>query len=161
MNEITTENFNSEVEQQEMLATRWQRLGASMIDALCILPVTIPVMYFTGGFEGISEGLEPSAIYTFIVGLLGLLVFTTLNYKLLISNGQTIGKKVIGIKIVDLDGELPLAKSHIVKRYAFFYLPSYIPVIGQFISTINILFVFSKSKRCLHDRIAGTRVVKS
>lgn len=35
----------------------------------------------------------------------------------------------------------------------------YIPVIGQYISILNYLFVFRKNRRCLHDLIAGTQVI--
>lgn len=141
------------------LASRWSRLWASMIDGLIISVITLPVMYFTGGFEGISEGIQPSVGYSLLLGLLGLFVFFVVNGKLLIKNGQTIGKKIVGIKIVDLDGNIPLVKQHLIKRYAVYFIPGQIPVVGQFFSLINILFIFGKQKRCVHDLVAGTRVV--
>jgi hypothetical protein len=36
----------------------------------------------------------------------------------------------------------------------------YIPVAGPFLSLIDSGFIFSKQKRCAHDYVAGTMVVK-
>jgi len=141
------------------LATRWQRLSASMLDGLVMSIFMLPAMYLTGGFDQIINGIQPSIAYSITLGLLGALVFFLVNSKFLIATGQTLGKKYVGIKIVDLEGRLPTLRKHLILRYAFYLLPGQIPIIGQLISSINILFIFGKSKRCLHDRLAGTRVV--
>jgi uncharacterized RDD family membrane protein YckC len=94
------------------------------------------------------------------MGLLGFVVFFAINYKFLITSGQTVGKKVLEIKIVDLNGSVPLFQPQLLIRYAVYLLPGQIPVVGQFISIINILFIFGKEKRCIHDLIAKTKVVK-
>jgi uncharacterized RDD family membrane protein YckC len=39
-------------------------------------------------------------------------------------------------------------------------LPGQIPVVGQIFSFINILFIFTKEKRCIHDLVAKTKVVQ-
>jgi len=141
------------------LASRWKRLWASMLDGLIMSTVTMPVMYFTGGFDGISKGIEPSFEYSLMIAGLGIAVFIIINIKLLVNNGQTIGKKVLGIKIVDLEGNLPDLKKHLLKRYAVYFLPGQIPVGGQIFSMINILFIFGKEKRCIHDLVADTKVI--
>jgi len=140
------------------LASRWQRLGASLLDGLSIGLVTFPLMYFTGGFDGISSGVQPSIGYTLLMAVAALAVFFMLNARLLIRSGQTIGKKVMGIKIVNLDDNLPDIKSLFI-RYFTYFIPGQIPMVGQLFSVINILFIFGKPKRCLHDHFAATRVV--
>jgi len=132
-----------------------------MIDTLIISLITYPFMYFTGGFDGIADGIQPPFGYSLFVGVIGIIVFSLFNGKLLIQNGQTIGKKVLGIKIVDLNGDLPTIKKHLLPRYATYFLPAQVPVVGPYISAINILFIFGKQKRCIHDYIAGTKVVES
>jgi uncharacterized RDD family membrane protein YckC len=107
------------------------------------------------------EGVQRSIGYNLVIGLLGLGVFILINGKLLIANGQTIGKKLLGIRIVDLNGDLPELKKHLIKRYAVFFIPGQVPAIGQFFSIINILFIFGKQKRCVHDLAAGTKVVEA
>lgn len=141
------------------LASRWKRLWASMLDGLIMLAVILPTMYFTGGFDGMSKGVQPSFEYSLMITTLGIVAFIIININLLVNYGQTVGKKVLGIKIVDLDGNLPGMKKHLLKRYAMYFLPDQVPVVGQIFSMINILFIFGKQKRCIHDFVAGTKVV--
>ena len=150
--EITNENT--------LLASRWQRLWASLIDGLIIMVVTIPAMYFTGGFDLVEEGREPSLIYGLMIALIGVAFFVLINGKLLLSHGQTIGKQVLKIKIVDMEDNLP-TQNHFIKRYAMYFALGQIPVAGPFLSIINILIIFGKEKRCGHDYFAETKVVTS
>lgn len=143
------------------LADRMSRLWASMLDGLVIAAISLPVMYFTGGFEGITEGKSPSFTYNLLIGIWWLVAFLLINGKLLVNHGQTIGKKALGIKIVDMEGKLPSLKQHLIKRYAVYFLPGQIPIAGQLFSVVNILFIFGEQKRCLHDHIAGTKVVST
>ncbi len=143
------------------LATRWQRLWASLLDSFIMLIIALPVWYFTDGFDNAMNGVQPSVSYSLLMGLFGLFVFALVNGKLLVNNGQTIGKRTLGIKIVDIDGNLPTVMPHLIKRYAMFFIPGQIPVVGGVISVINVLFIFGKEKRCIHDLIGNTIVVKS
>ena len=34
-----------------------------------------------------------------------------------------------------------------------------VSLLGLLAGTVNILFIFGKQRRCLHDRLAGTKVV--
>jgi uncharacterized RDD family membrane protein YckC len=145
---------------EKPLASRWARLGASIIDSIIMMVIVLPVMYFTGGFEGVMEGRQPSAGYTLVMGILGLIVFFVINYRFLVSNGQTVGKKVLEIKIVDLDGNVPTFQPQLLIRYAVYMLPAQIPFVGQVLNLINILFIFTKEKRCIHDLVAKTKVVQ-
>lgn len=146
-------------ESSSELAPRGRRLLASIIDSLIVGVVTVPVMYLTGGFDGVSEGQQPSFLYALIIGFVSIAVFLAINFNLLKSSGQTVGKRALKIKIVTLDGELPEVGNHLLKRYAVFMLSGQIPFIGQYLSLINVLFIFGRERRCVHDHIAGTKVV--
>lgn len=143
------------------LATRWQRFLASMLDGVIIMAIIAPAMILTGGFDDVSSGGQPSLGYSMLMAAIGMAGFVLLNGKLLATSGQTIGKKALGIKIVDTNGNLPSVKQHLLKRYAVYFLPGQIPIAGGLFSTINILFIFGKQKRCIHDNIGDTMVVKS
>ena len=143
----------------DMLASRWERLGATMVDSLLITLGTLPTMYLTGGYDGITEGKQPSAEYNLFILATGLAFFALINFKLLRHNGQTIGKRLLGIRIVDLDGNLP-GLQQIFSRYAVYFLPGNIPGAGPVIYWINVLFIFREERRCLHDYAGGTRVVR-
>jgi len=142
------------------LATRWQRLWASIIDSITVMLVTLPIMYFTGIFDMMAEGRQPGLLYNLGIGLAGIAFFALINYKSLTTNGQTIGKKLLGIKIVDLDDSLPSEKSLLIRYVAYFGFGQ-IPIAGPLISIINILFIFGKEKRCGHDYLAKTKVIKA
>ncbi len=141
-------------------ASRWSRLWASLLDAVTIMAVTIPTMYFTGGFEDAAAGMEPSLTYTLLVSLVGIAVFAAINAKLLIDKGQTVGKKVLRIRIVNNDDGAKLSKMQILKRYATYFIPGQIPFVGSVFSLVNILFIFGEQRRCLHDFVANTKVVE-
>lgn len=118
-------------------------------------------MYFTGGFEDVASGIEPSLSHTILMGVASLAIFSLLNGKLLAGNGQTTGKKVLGIKIVDMNGNIPSVKEHLVVRYIAYFVPGWLPVVGSILPLVNVLFIFGKQRRCLHDYIAKTKVVVS
>lgn len=143
------------------LASRWARLFASIIDGIIISIVTIPVMYFSGFFEQLTAGQEPSFLYSIFIAFVGLIVFFAVNFQLLSNNGQTVGKKLLGIKAVNADGSHAEMKDLVLKRYTVYFLPGYIPLIGGIFSLVNILFIFGKRKRCIHDIAANTIVIKA
>ena len=63
------------------------------------------------------------------------------------------------IKIVDLQGDqVGISKLYFL-RYLFFSLVSQVPQVGGLIGLVDVLFIFGKERRCLHDLLAGTRVV--
>lgn len=161
---------NNSLNEQVKLASRWARLFASIIDSILVMIIMfisiVCILYFTEGIEVIKETIkEPSTFYTnfnYMIGLmilLDLFIFSLLNVKLLIKNGQTIGKKIFKIKIVDLDNILP-NKLSLSKRYTIYLFIQHIPIIGSILHIINLLFIFGKEKRCIHDRIANTKVIK-
>ena len=64
-------------------------------------------------------------------------------------------------RIVTLDGRLPSMVDLVFKREASFTFIAEIPVVGLYLLLIDILFIFSRQRRCIHDLIAGTRVIKA
>jgi uncharacterized RDD family membrane protein YckC len=143
----------------EYLATRWQRWWASLIDSLTIMVIIIPLAYLTGAFDMMEEGVQLSFIYNLGITIVSTAFFGAINYKSLISNGQTIGKKVLNIQIVDLEDNIPTPKNLLI-RYLGYFGFGQIPIVGGLVSLINILFIFGTEKRCGHDYIAGTKVVQ-
>jgi len=126
------------------LATRKQRLGAALTDGFL---VAIP--YVFGTVESVPEPVRVVAT----VASLALLVF---QIYLLSTTGQTLGKKIIGIKIVLKDTlENGGFVTNVLKRGLLNGLLCLVP--GYFL--VDSCFIFREDKRCLHDMIAGTCVV--
>jgi uncharacterized RDD family membrane protein YckC len=142
-----------------VLATRLSRLGAAILDGLIMTVIIAPLMIFTGYYSDISQGIQPSYLEQLGYSLVGIVAFMLINFSFLLNQGQTIGKKIVGIKIVGLNVE-KLNVAIIGKRYGFYFLVGQIPMVGGIISLVNILFIFGKEQRCLHDLVAETKVVK-
>lgn len=142
------------------LATLGQRFAASLLDSLIVygplilIAVFVPFPFLNGLVE--SEDFLSEAIFAGIAFLLFLIV----NLYLIRNHDQTIGKLALGIKVTDLNGGSPSTACQAGLRYSFYHLVTAIPVIGGLLSLINVLLIFDRSRRCLHDLIAGTRVVK-
>ncbi len=158
-----SELVDVEVEHQE-LASRWARLAASLVDSLVVFVLAMPVMYLFGAFD--SSSLDPGAgmaagmVESLVMGLAIIALFVLINYRFLTRDGQTIGKKALSIRIVDLQGNIPDLKNNLIPRYAVYMLPGQIPVFGQLFSIVNVCFIFRGDKRCIHDLVGKTRVIK-
>lgn len=144
-----------------VLAGRGQRFIAAMVDGVLSLVVMIPVMMMLGMFNYIEKGQEPPFVLTVVAASIGFAVFVALHYMLLVRNGQTIGKKLLSIRIADLEGNKPAIGTILFKRYLPISIMGLIPVIGQVLPLIDLLFIFRKDRRCVHDLIAGTQVVRA
>ncbi|HEX2868047.1 MAG TPA: RDD family protein [Ignavibacteriales bacterium] len=141
------------------LAGRWSRLAAAIIDGLILFFPNILAGRFFYGYDAYMKNLKNNS-FEFIVSILliGLIINLILNGYLLYKRGQTLGKVIMDIKIVDMNNKVPsLFNSFFVRSFLFSAL-YFIPV-GQLVITLDPLFIFSANKRCLHDRIAGTKVV--
>jgi uncharacterized RDD family membrane protein YckC len=152
---LTTEEDKNKV----VLANRWKRFWGGIIDGLISMAITFPVMHLTGYWERI-ENQTISVTDIVVLAVFGFFVFVFLHGYLLDKYGQTIGKKIVGTKIVSSESNaiLPLWKV-IVARYLPISIAAQIPIVGGFLSLIDSLFIFREDKRCVHDLIAGTKVI--
>lgn len=149
------------VEEPQGLATLGARFGGAIIDGLLSIAVVFPFMYVTGFFETAQAG-EASLAQTVGMGVFGFGVFLVLHGYLLSTAGQTIGKRLVGTRIVSVDDDKILPFWKVVSlRYLPVSVVSQIPLIGPLLSIIDILFIFRADRRCIHDLIAGSKVVKA
>ena len=141
------------------LASRWKRLFGSIIDSIIVGLVTLPLMYFTGAFQGIMQGKQPTLLYSLGVGFAGIIFFLLINFKFLKDSGQTLGKKALGTKIVNDQGETVTLGAILLKRYGFYFFIGLVPVIGGILNLVNAVTIFGSKKKCIHDMVGGTQVV--
>jgi uncharacterized RDD family membrane protein YckC len=149
------------------LAGRGTRLAAVILDGILgfILFTPAYVVNFTAIAQQ-SRG-NPLAGWVvlaksggwFYVGLLGALLVLTIDLILLSRNGQTIGKKLLGIKVVRVDGSPVSLFRVFFLRYVCNTFLTMIPLIGPIYSLVDCLMIFSESRRTVHDRIADTIVI--
>lgn len=138
------------------LASRWARLGAAIVDVLLLGVVATVLLLFSFALGGGS----------FLLMLVLILVleggYLSLQWGLLIMEGQTVGKKFFKIRIVKVDTGLNGGFTHnIILRGIVSSLFIAVPYVGPVYGVVNFLFIFRQDKRCIHDLIAGTHVVKA
>ena len=147
-------------EMTQVLASRWKRLGGALVDGLIGMVVTIPVMVSMGLFEQMMQGQGMSIGQQAFFFVFGLAVFLIVHGYLLAKRGQTVGKFVLGTRIVNNNtGQLVPFNKLFGLRYLPLMIIALIPILGNLLCIIDALFVFRDDKRCVHDLIAGTRVV--
>ena len=145
------------------LATAGSRLAAVLVDGLLFLPAIV-VGIIVAMMMKPAPGAPPppmgagSMALAAVVGLYGLAV-VIYQIIMLSTRGQTVGKKAMKIRIVRLDGSQPGFVHAFLLRAVVNALPSMIPVVGSIYGLVDVLFIFRADRRCIHDLIAGTRVV--
>jgi uncharacterized RDD family membrane protein YckC len=146
-----------------VLAERGTRLGAVMLDGVIFMVMVYAPLVATAIMSGLAQRShdESRASAMLAVGgaatLIGLGVWSWLTIKYVRSNGQSIAKKVVGIKVVRTDGT-PISVARLFwVRNVLNALISMVPLYGF----IDSLCIFGEARRCLHDQIADTIVIKA
>lgn len=160
------------MENNLILSKFWTRIWAMLLDSL-ILGIFgyILGLIFNTFFISLGENAK-------IIGwIISLLYLTLLNSK--INNGQTLGKKIMKIQVVDIHGHLISLKTSFIRALVYttpFFLNGFkikgtslfspVNVIqGMIIFTVGlgiiVFYIFNKTTRqSLHDIAAKTYVVK-
>jgi len=146
-------------------ASRWLRLGAIILDNIIGGFLMLPgfaILLSAGFFTENNQPNTPLLIAGFGALSLAVLILLGIQVFLLTTRGQTMGKKLLGIKIVNFDDETnPGFVKAVLLRGIVNGLIGLIPVVGIVYSLVDICFIFRDDRRCLHDLLASTKVVKA
>jgi len=130
-----------------------RRIIAACVDSVILLAIDVVVIYFTMQICGVAVaefGLLPKG------PLVAFLVVQNVGYLVAFTaGGQTLGKMAAGIKVVPEGDEGPLDLGSALKRTVMWLVLAFPAGIGL-LSTF-----FDHDHRGLHDRFAGTRVVRA
>lgn len=148
----------SEIDMTQELAGRGTRLGAILLDNLFALLALVPGgVAFVGAADSYGNDGMGAALFLLVAGLLG---FLGIQIYLLVQNGQTIGKRTVGIRIVDYnDGTLLGAGRILGMRGVLPGVIASIPYVGWIFALADALFIFGEERRCIHDYMAQSKVV--
>ena len=154
-------------------AGRGERFLATLIDGLVptVVILAILVVVAIPAYENYRQqqvpGIEPpplgsghhvTATWAWLGGfaLLGYFIYSVVLVYLY---GQTFGKRAMSIRVVRTDGARVAFSRFIFLRWLPIAMIGSIPFVGWIASLLDPLLIFRESRRCLHDDIAGTRVV--
>ena len=161
-------------------AGRGARIGAALVNAMIYLLSTIPGSLLIsrklleqnpelaqGGLPKMDElDLAPlmGGVMWVWIGILGAVVFQAILLGL---RGQNLGKMLVGIRVVRVDngesaGFVRGALLRFLVPFAIMVvLNALTAVLGFFFLLVDFCFIFREDGRCLHDLMAGTKVVKA
>lgn len=139
------------------LAGRGARLGAVILDNVFVAGLAMIAAVVLPQME--KNNQETALIVFGLVMGLGLIILLGFNLYYLHRDGQTLGKKIVGIRILRSDGSHCELWRIIVLRFLPVGLLGAIPLLGPIVSLVDALMIFGEERRCLHDLIADTIVV--
>lgn len=144
----------------------WVRFAAQLIDGIIVgIPISIiyyamlvPIIISTANSSYTTDGfVDPTPIImsSFIV-MLVILIIQLLYFVLIpvLWNGLTLGKRIVGIRIIRLDGK-KIGFVTMILRYIIGGIANSIALSGL----VSLILLLSREdKRTLHDLIAATYV---
>ena len=130
------------------------RVGAGAIDALVLIALDAAILYLTLRVTGLGNTMADVRVLPAIpfVGFLALINFSYFA-SFTVAGGQTIGKMLTSLRVIGDDGRPIDAAGGTLRAAGCMLVPltlglSYVPVL------------VTSDHRALHDRLAGTRVVR-
>ena len=132
------------------------RILASLIDlSIGVLALLLAKLTLSQSF---GNALSILGVFVSVAIVLGVIIYQTVSLS---STGQTVGKRMMQLRVVNFsDASNPGFVKTVVIRW---WLPSLIypiPYFGWAFWLADVLFLFRKDRRCLHDLMAGTKVVR-
>jgi uncharacterized RDD family membrane protein YckC len=156
------------------LASRGSRFVAALVDSIAAAAV--------GFVFGLAvDALSPPSFWTTLIGAVGSFVSVCVIGAWFFRSGQSIGKRLANVRIVEhASGRTASALRIVGLRILPITLLLYLPGLAMTFSDASLrpdflqlstalyiavllldsLLIFGVERRCLHDRIAGTKVVE-
>lgn len=150
----------SVVEELE-LAEPLSRLAAFFVDGIVsFVMIGLPALILVLATDGVAESnlvISMSESSTaWLLAALGLFSWAWITALLVARSGQTIGKRLLEIRVVRSDGSpASLGRIFWLRNVVNAFL-GVIPLYGL----VELLFIFGPRRRCVHDLIADTIVVR-
>jgi uncharacterized RDD family membrane protein YckC len=156
------------------LAGWWSRVAAALIDGLIVtIPAIALAVVIFGGVTAAFSADDGVGVFTLIVGVIAyllLLAAVALLYAPLLMarqgerNGQTLGKQLLGIRVIRVSGEpMDFGWSALrevgVKGFGTGVASTFVPFLPYLLDALWPLW--DDENRAIHDMIVETRVVSS
>lgn len=152
-----------------LVATRTTRIISYIIDSILLAFIILPVTYFYFNINNIDlvtanvNETEHMFIWQYPIKLMMLefisLIIVALYFALLplFLDGQTFGRKIMNIKLVNEDGTPISAKNIIVREILLLTIIN--SLTGGLFFFIGSLFILRDSKITLYDTLSKTKMI--
>lgn len=132
-----------------IMASLSRRLAGRIIDLIAMAgSVTVGALLLAlpGGSSAVGSGL-------------GAFVAILVQAFLITTRSQSLGKAAVGTMMVDRDGQPAGVVRGFVLRELPLMLLRALPGPFAALMILDVAFIYRDDRRCLHDHLAGTRVV--
>lgn len=144
------------------LASPWIRLVAQIIDGIISGVIIASLMFISGYYSRVASAAaagETLLLENLIWAPVQLAIMLGINWTFLLQ-GQTIGKKIMKVRIVRKNGD-PIDRTRIIThRLVPVWLLGNIPFINLLL-IVDALCIFRAGRNTIHDDIADTKVVEA
>jgi len=130
------------------------RVSAGLIDTALLVAIDLTVLFLTLRITGLQNTFDDVAVLP-PIPLAGFLAILTFSYvaAFTVAGGQTVGKMIMNLRVIGDDGRPVDAAGGMLRAAGCMLVPvtfglSYVPAL------------VTSDHRALHDRLAGTRVVR-
>jgi uncharacterized RDD family membrane protein YckC len=151
-----------------VLAGRGQRLVAAILDTLLLMVLIYGAFFVFGGvslFARLNANTPPDPFA--LMGSMfrsmapGYVILLVIQGWAMHTFGGTVGKRLMGLRIVRTDGTRPGFARVFFARGAVAMVPNFIPFLNLFWWLLDQLLIFRDSRQCLHDQMVDTIVVSA
>jgi uncharacterized RDD family membrane protein YckC len=134
-------------------ATRVSRLGAAILDGLLfyVPAVGLALLLVPMALAGAGAG---SLLGLLLLGLLAMLALAVTQIVLLVKHGQTVGKRVLGIRLMTSSGEIPsIWRVFFLRWLPFFVVATIVDYVfgrkglGSIVHLLDVLFIFQPTRK--------------
>ena len=135
------------------------RVGARLLDGVILAVPTVALLLAFGDLD-LEAGRTATPVW---VAAATVVMAALYEIVLIAMSGQTIGKRVLGIQVVDVVTGRPPRLSGATLRYLVPGVPSLLPVPGAPLLGLLVWLsaTWSPTRQGWHDRAAGTVVVRT
>ncbi len=153
------------------LAAWWRRAAAWWIDSLLFsIPMTLiilPDINDLGDTSNLDQFLENLVTYAsssrFFTLQLGFAVASLVYQSVFNGRGQTLGKKLLGIRVQDVESGAPIGTGRAFRRQVLpIAAPFFVPIAGQLFVLVDALWpLWDPRNQAVHDKLARSVVVRA
>ncbi len=141
------------------LASIGQRFLARLLDGLVIgVPIVVLVLLTSDINE--NKGIIRTPLWAQLLSTTAAALYEVVLIR---TRGQTVGKRVLHIKVVRITDGQPPDWTASIMRYLLPILPALVPLPGVWLLSpvVYLVAILSPLRQGWHDRAAGTIVVKT
>ncbi len=137
-------------------ADLWSRFAGNFLDGLFMMVFVIFALFVVEALYAVGSTYVAGELNVELTTYGAAFVFLLFQSILIAQSGQSLGKKIMGTQIVNFhNDDIPNIARSVLIRTWLTQLLGCIPFFGL----IDALMIFGNESRCLHDYMAGTRVI--